>query len=97
MLGISLYNGLAFAGLNLMFFDAFMDTLPRGREARYLALNQTLISVIGFIGPPLGASLYSAVGIRAALVCGSIVAFLGFLVFVFAGVAKPARRVQPAE
>lgn len=91
MLGVALFNGFAFAGLNLMFFDAFMDTLPKGKEARYLAINQTLTNLIGFVAPPVGAWLLGALGMRSALIGGTVMALVGFAVFFLGGVAQGRR------
>ena len=96
MLLVAGFSGLAFSGMNLMFFDVLMDTLPKGDEARFLAINQTLTGLIGFIAPPIGAWMLSLLGIRPALWLGSAMAFCGFMVFLFCGVARPAR-ATPAE
>ncbi len=88
MLGVAAFHGIAFSGTNLLFFEVSLDTMPRGKEARFLAVRQTVISLTGFIGPPVGAFLLPHLGIRATLAVGSAIAFLGFLIFLLSGVAR---------
>lgn len=88
MLLLSALNGIWLAGMNLMFFDAFLDTVPTGQEARFIAVNQTLTSIIGFVGPPMGAALLPFLGMRLTLASGTLVASVGFLLFLLGGVAR---------
>ena len=92
MLAVSAFNGVVFAGMNLMFFETFMDTLPRGREARFLAVNQTLTNLTGFMAPSIGVWLLSLLGMRTSLLLGSAIALAGFLSFLVGGVARPSVR-----
>ncbi len=88
MIPVAAFNGLAFAGENLMFFDAFLDTVPRGKEARFIAINQTLANAIAFIAPPLGAALLPVMGIQRVLMLAAVIAFTGFLLFFAGGIAR---------
>ena len=88
MLGAAAFHGVAFAGMNLMFFESFLDTVPRGKETRFLAVHQTVISLTGSVGPPVGAFLLPLLGIRVTLAAGTVIALLGLIVFVLCGVAR---------
>ncbi len=88
MIAVAAFNGLAFAGENLMFFDAFLDTVPKGREARFVAINQTLANAIAFVSPPLGAALLPVLGIQRVLMLAAVIAFTGFLLFFAGGIAR---------
>ncbi len=88
MIPVAAFNGLAFAGENLMFFDAFLDTVPKGKEARFIAINQTLANAIAFIAPPLGAALLPVLGIQRVLMLAAVIAFAGFLLFFAGGIAR---------
>lgn len=88
MIAVAAFNGLAFAGENLMFFDAFLDTVPRGREARFVAINQTLANAIAFVAPPLGAALLPALGIQRVLMLAAVIALAGFSLFFAGGIAR---------
>jgi MFS family permease len=88
VLGVVAFQGLVGAGLNLAFFDALLDTCPPDKQARFVAINTTAVSLMGVIGPPIGAALLEALHIRWVLVIGSIVAMLGLIVFGFAGTRR---------
>jgi MFS family permease len=85
VLAVIAFQGLVGAGLNLAFFDALLETCPRDKQARFIAINMTAVSLMGVIGPPLGAALLEVLPIRWVLVIGSIVAMLGLIVFSLAG------------
>jgi MFS family permease len=79
------FNGLVGAGLNLAFFDALLEACPRDKQARFVAINQTAVSLMGVIGPPVGAALLGVLSIRWVLVAGSILALVGAAIFGVAG------------
>ncbi|UCC62104.1 MAG: MFS transporter, partial [Anaerolineae bacterium] len=88
VLAVVAFQGLVGAGLNLAFFDALLDTCPRDKQARFVAINTTAVSLMGVIGPPVGAALLEIMPIRWVLVIGSIVALLGVVVFAAAGTGR---------
>jgi MFS family permease len=83
VLPVIAFRGLAGAGINLAFFDTLLETIPRDREARYVAINNTIVHLSGVIGPPIGAAMLSFMSIRLALVFGTVVSLLGVAVFGF--------------
>jgi MFS family permease len=76
-------NGFAGAGINLAFFDALLEAVPRGREARFVAINMTVVNLAGVIGPTLGAALLNALPIRAVFVASTLIALGGVAIFAF--------------
>jgi Na+/melibiose symporter-like transporter len=88
VLAVIAFQGLVGAGLNLAFFDALLETCPRDKQARFIAVNTTAVSLMGVIGPPIGAALLEVLPIRWVLVIGSIVAMLGLIVFSLAGASS---------
>ncbi|MFN2133731.1 MAG: MFS transporter, partial [Anaerolineae bacterium] len=82
-------NGFAGAGINLAFFDALLEAVPRGREARFVAINMTVVNLAGVIGPTLGAALVNGLPIRAVFVASTLVALGGVAIFAF---LSPRRR-----
>jgi MFS family permease len=88
VLAVVAFQGLAGAGINLAFFDALLDTCPRDRQARFVAINTTAVSLMGVIGPPIGAALLNVLSIRWVLAIGSLVSLLGVTVFAFAGAGR---------
>jgi MFS family permease len=88
VLAVIAFQGLVGAGLNLAFFDALLETCPPDKQARFVAINTTAVSLMGVIGPPIGAALLQVLSIRWVLVIGSAVAMLGLVVFGLAGAGK---------
>ncbi|MFN2228390.1 MAG: MFS transporter, partial [Anaerolineae bacterium] len=82
-------NGFAGAGINLAFFDALLEAVPRGREARFVAINMTVVNLAGVIGPTLGAALVNGLPIRAVFVASTLIALGGVAIFAF---LSPRRR-----
>ena len=81
---IVLYAGLAGifqAGLNLVFFDEFMKTVPVQYSATFVSVAQTLQYLSAVVAPLLGTLLADHVGIGGALVVSAIVRLVGFGLF----------------
>jgi hypothetical protein len=76
-----IFNGLAASGLSLAFFDALFEVCPPGKQARFVAINMTVIYLMGVVGPPIGAALVTWMPIQAVLAIGSGIALLGALIF----------------
>jgi hypothetical protein len=81
---IALYAGLAGvfqAGLNLVFFDELMKTVPAQFGATFVSIAQSLQYAPAMAAPLLGTALAGHVGIRVALVVGALIQLLGFGLF----------------
>jgi Na+/melibiose symporter-like transporter len=85
------FNGLAASGLNLAFFDALFEVCPPGKQARYVAINMTIIHLMGVIGPPIGAALVNWMPIQAVMVTGTGIALVGALIFGYSALQKGIR------
>ncbi len=88
VLPVIAFNGLVGGGLNLAFFDALLEMCPADKQARFVAIIMTAVSLMGVIGPPIGAALLNVIDIRWVLVLGSAVALAGVGVFAFAGMGR---------
>jgi len=75
------FSGLAASGLSLAFFDALFEVCPPGKQARFVAINMTVIYLMGVIGPPIGAALLNWISIQGVMVIGTAVALTGALIF----------------
>jgi Na+/melibiose symporter-like transporter len=84
-------NGVVGAGLNLAFFDALLEVCPPDKEARFVALNSTVVYLTGAVGPPVGAALLGALSIRWVMVISTLVALTGVAVFAFASAGERTR------
>jgi MFS family permease len=90
-------NGFAGAGINLAFFDALLEAVPKGREARFVAINMTVVHLAGIIGPTVGAALLEGLPIRIVLLFSTIVALGAVAVFAFVRPAPRRGRTQMTE
>lgn len=81
---IILYAGIAGlfqAGLDLVFFDELMKTVPPEYSATFVALAQSMQYLATIIAPLLGTWLANYIGLGGALWLSAGLRFLGFLLF----------------
>ena len=88
VLPVAVFNGMIGGGLNLAFFDVLLDTCPRDKEERFVAINLTAVNLMGVVAPPIGAALLGLLPIRWVMWIGTLVALGGVAVFVFASTSK---------
>lgn len=69
------------AGIDLVFFDELMKTIPEEMSAVFVAVAQTLTHLSSFIAPIASAWLSDRLGIPAALIVSGLVRLLGFGLF----------------
>lgn len=89
---ITFYAGLAGifqAGLNLVFFDEQMKTVPPQYSATFVSLAQSLNYLSVAIAPLLGTLLASRIGLAEALLVSAVLRFIGFGLFAWGGKARP--------
>jgi predicted MFS family arabinose efflux permease len=81
---IALYAGLAGifqAGLNLVFFDELMQTVPPKYSATFVSLAQSLQYLATVAAPLLGTLLADQIGIGNALLVSASLRLIGFGLF----------------
>lgn len=81
---IALYAGLAGvfqAGIDLVFFDELMKTVPEKYSATFVSMAQSLQHFSLFVGPMLGTWLAGFMGLGGALLVSAALRFLGFAMF----------------
>ncbi len=82
---VVLYAGLAGifqAGLDLVFFDELMKTVPPAYSATFVSLAQSLQNLATVASPLLGAWLADQIGLSGALLVSAGLRMIGFLLFV---------------
>lgn len=97
---IALYAGLAGifqAGLNLVFFDELMRTVPVQYSATFVSLAQSVQYLSSVAVPLLGTLLADRVGIRGAFIANAIVCLAGFGLFAWSREHKPAAQAVKAH
>jgi hypothetical protein len=81
---VALYAGLAGvfqAGLNLVFFDELMKTVPVQHSAIFVSVAQTLQHLLAVIAPLVGTLLADRLGIGGALLVSAALRLAGFGLF----------------
>jgi hypothetical protein len=73
--------GIFQAGLNLVFFDELMKTVPPERSATFVSLSQSMQYLSMVAAPILGTILADQMGLTSALVISGLIRFVGFGLF----------------
>ena len=82
--------GIFQAGLDLVFFDELMKTVPADYTATFVSLAQSMLYVSTIFAPLVGTWLATFLGLGGALLVSAAVRFTGFLLFAF-WVERPVR------
>ncbi len=89
--------GIFQAGLDLVFFDELMRTVPAEYSATFVSLAQSMQYFSAIFAPLIGTTLADHLGIGSALLVSAGLRFLGFALFAFWGRNKtPASLAYPA-
>lgn len=80
--------GLFIAGVDLVFFDLVLRTVPDDHRAAYVGMYQTTVYLANFLAPLLGTLLSDAVGIVPALIFSTVLRLVGFGLMARLGVGK---------
>ncbi len=89
---IALYAGIAGifqAGIDLVFFDELMRTVPLKYSATFVSLAQSTQYTVTFAAPMVGTVLADQIGLSGALVVSGILRLIAFGLFALP--ARPAR------
>jgi hypothetical protein len=91
----ALLAGVFQAGVDLVFFDELMKTVPEEYSATFVALAQSLAYLSMIFGPLIATSLGDRIGVAGALVVSAIIRLSGFALFAWKG--RVARSAIPTE
>ena len=97
ILPLLLIIGLMQAGIDLVFFDELMKTIPADKSTLFISINMLFQYVANFIGPILGTTLADFIGLRGALIVGSAIKLIAFFLFTFEAINRPKNAVLSAE
>ncbi len=75
-------SGIFSAGLNLVFFDELMRTVPPQYSPTFVALAQSLQHLSTMVAPLLGTALADRIGLAGGLVVSAVLRLTGFVLFV---------------
>jgi MFS family permease len=82
-------NGLFAAGLDLVFFDEMMKTVPQEYSATFVSLVQSMQYFSAIVAPLVGTWLADWIGLGGALWVSAGLRLLGFLLFLKKDVRRP--------
>jgi hypothetical protein len=83
--------GVFAAGIDLVFFDELMKTVPLEYSATFVSLAQSLQYTSSVLSPLIGAWLANQIGLSGALLVSGGIRLVGFLLFAF---WRPERAVK---
>ncbi len=75
--------GIFQGGLDLVFFDELMRTVPVEYSATFVAFAQSIQYFSSIVSPLIGSALASSIGIPVALIIAGIIRLAGFALFAF--------------
>lgn len=84
-------NGIFQAGLNLVFFDELMKTVPEKYSSTFVSLAQSLQYLSTIVSPLAGTLLGDQFGLKAALVVSGGLQLAGFVMFALNWPRNPLR------
>lgn len=87
-------SGIFQAGLDLVFFDELMNTIPPEFSATFVSFAQSVQYLSTIVFPLIGTFLGDAIGVGPALAIAGGVRLAGFLMFYF---GKPVKRYAGLE
>ena len=75
--------GIFQAGIDLVFFDELMKTIPVEYSATFVSLAQSIQYISASIAPIIGTVLATYIGLGGALMVSAAIRFIGALLFTF--------------
>jgi MFS family permease len=73
--------GIFQAGIDLVFFDELMKTVPAEYSATFVSLAQSTYYAVAVLAPLIGTQLSNSIGLGGVLMLSAGVRFAGFLLF----------------
>lgn len=75
------FLGIFAAGLNLVFFDELMKTIPPQYAATFNSVSQSMEYMAALTGPMIGSLIANQISLSFALIIGGSIRIIGFLLF----------------
>jgi len=86
--------GIFQAGIDLVFFDELMKTIPTNYSPTFVSLAQSITYLAAIFAPLVGTYLSVRIGITGALLFSTVIRFIGFLLFYHQG--RPTNSYPPS-
>lgn len=88
-------SGFFQAGLDLVFFDELMRTVPMAASATFVATSQSLQHSANTVVPLIGTALGDQIGLAGILVASTALRMLGVLLFLRPDKSRASSRKRP--
>jgi hypothetical protein len=85
-------GGILQAGIDLVFFDELMKTVPEEYSATFVSYAQSIQYLSSVIAPLIGTTLATWIGIPGAMLVSTAIRLLGFALFAGAGQGRLVAR-----
>lgn len=79
---LAAFSGIFQAGLDLVFFDELMRTIPPAYSPTFVSFAQSLVYLASVASPLVGTFIADTVGITAGLLFAGLVRLVGFILFI---------------
>jgi MFS family permease len=73
--------GILQSGINLVFFDELMKTVPVEYSATFVSWAQSIQYFSSFVAPLIGTLIANQIGLSSALTVSGVICFIGFIFF----------------
>lgn len=73
--------GIFQAGIDLVFFDELMKTIPPRYSPTFVSLAQSITYLAAILAPLVGTYLSVQIGLSGALIVSTVIRFIGFFLF----------------
>ena len=73
--------GIFQAGIDLVFFDELMKTIPPQYSPTFVSLAQSITYLAAILAPLVGTYLSVHIGLTGALIMSTVIRFIGFILF----------------
>jgi predicted MFS family arabinose efflux permease len=73
--------GIFQAGIDLVFFDELMKTIPPRYSPTFVSLAQSITYLAAILAPLVGTYLSVQIGLTGALLVSALIRFIGFILF----------------
>lgn len=90
-------SGIFQAGLDLVFFDELMRTVPPEYSATFIAFAQSIQYFSSVVSPTVGSALAGWIGIPAALIIAGAIRLCGSAMFAFSKRPTPEKKETAAK
>jgi MFS family permease len=91
LLLLAAFAGVFQAGLDLVFFDELMKTVPLEYSATFVSLAQSMTYLAAVFAPLFGTWLSDLVGLTGALIASTLIRLFGFALFTTPGLGRGRR------